>query len=104
MATVFALIVLHPMIHPARASRGDLIVVQPGRGLAVVRDVDGRPVVRFRGPPMVHMLKELVRCGITRPLTPADGVALLEAAPERRRVRQRPADYPPDAAAPPESE
>ena len=102
MTNVFALVVLHPMIHPARASRGDLIVVQPGRCLTVVREVDGRPVVRFRGPPMEHMLRELVRCGITRPLTPADGVALLEAAPERRRARPAPEDFPPNAGGPSE--
>jgi hypothetical protein len=100
MNRVFALVVLSPIIHPAPARRGDLIVVRPGRSLAVVREVEGHPLVTFRGPPMEHMLRELVRCGITRPLTPADGVALLEAAPERRRARLAPEDSPRDAEAP----
>lgn len=82
------------MLHPARARRGDVIILQPRRELAVVRFIDGTPTVVFRGPPMEHMLRELVRWGITRPRTPADGVALIAAAPDRRRVPRPPPGLP----------
>jgi hypothetical protein len=98
--TVIALDVLSPILHPARALRGDVIVVVPQRELAVVRLVEGRPRVLFRGPPMEHMLKELARNGIIRARTPADGVALIAAAPERRRVPQPLRGLMPDAGAP----
>lgn len=88
MTTVICLDVLSPIVRPAMALRGDVLIVRPDRELAVVRFAHGTAIVIRRAPPMPHILRELVRHGIIRARTPADDVALRAASPERRRVRR----------------
>ncbi len=75
-AAAYLFDVIAPIIHPAPARAGDVLVVRPGTAvpLAVVRRIRGEWTVVHVGPPNYGALLIPLCDGIITPQTPADAL------------------------------